>query len=83
MLGSGGAHDDVVLDGITFAINHGFVAIESVPATMRERQAYVHVGRTGRNAPDALVELADTVTEMKAVKHPFERGERAWKDIGC
>jgi cob(I)alamin adenosyltransferase len=72
-----GEHAIVVLDEITYALNYGFVALDDVLATLRERPAHVHVVVTGRNAPEALCELADLVTEMKCVKHPFERGMKA------
>ena len=45
--------------------------------TLRSRPAGVHVVITGRDVPEALLELADLVTEMKLVKHPFQRGEKA------
>lgn len=70
----GGQYDIVVLDEITYAINYGFVATEDVLAALRARPAQVHVVLTGRNAPQALVDAADLVTEMKVIKHPFERG---------
>jgi cob(I)alamin adenosyltransferase len=76
-----GAHDVIVLDELTYALNYGFVAIDEVVAVLRARPAHVHVVITGRNAPEALVELADLVTEMKVVKHPFEQGHKAQKGI--
>jgi cob(I)alamin adenosyltransferase len=69
-----GERDVVVLDEITYAIHYGFIALEDVLASLKGRPPYVHVVVTGRNAPEALVEAADLVTEMKVVKHPFERG---------
>lgn len=72
-----GEHAVVVLDEITYAINYGFIELDDVLAALRERPAHVHVVVTGRNAPEGLSELADLVTEMKSVKHPFERGMKA------
>jgi cob(I)alamin adenosyltransferase len=69
-----GERDVVVLDEITYTMHYAFIAQEEVLATLRARPPHVHVVITGRNAPDALVEYADLVTEMKAVKHPYERG---------
>jgi len=74
---AGGGHAVVVLDEITYAINYGFIELADVLAALRDRPAHVHVVVTGRNAPDALCELADLVTDMKAIKHPFERGVAA------
>ena len=69
-----GEHDVVVLDELTYAIHYGFVTLEEVLAGLKERPAHVHVCITGRNAPEELCALADLVTEMRAVKHPFEQG---------
>jgi precorrin-4/cobalt-precorrin-4 C11-methyltransferase len=69
-----GDHDVVVLDELTYAINYGFLEIGEVLASFRERPERVHVVVTGRNAPNELLEAADLVTEMRPVKHPFERG---------
>ena len=72
-----GEHQLVVLDEITYAINYGFIALDEVVAALRARPAGVHVTITGRNAPEALCQDADLVTEMKSIKHPFERGLKA------
>jgi cob(I)alamin adenosyltransferase len=72
-----GTHAIVILDELTYVINYGFVPLDEVLATLAERPPHVHVVITGRNAPEPLVAAADLVTEMKAVKHPFERGVRA------
>jgi len=69
-----GAHDLVVLDEITYAVNYGFISLESVQAALVDRPPHVHVILTGRSAPEALVAAADLVTEMRPVKHPYERG---------
>jgi uroporphyrinogen III methyltransferase/synthase len=77
----GGANAVVVLDEITFAINYGFVDLADVLAALRDRPSHVHVVLTGRNAPDELRAAADLVTDMTAVKHPFERGVTAQPGI--
>ncbi|WP_437968179.1 cob(I)yrinic acid a,c-diamide adenosyltransferase [Sorangium sp. So ce260] len=74
---AGGEQDIVVLDEITYALHYGFLAEDELLAALRARPAHVHVVITGRNAPDALVALADLVTEMRSVKHPFEQGMKA------
>lgn len=78
---SSGSHDVVVLDELTYAINYGFVPLESVISTLRERPASVSVCITGRNAPEELCAVADLVTEMKSHKHPFEQGKKALQGI--
>lgn len=76
-----GEHHLVILDEITYPINWGWIDGEAVVVAIRERPAHVNVVLTGRDAPASLVELADTVTEMRSVKHAFERGIRAKKGI--
>jgi cob(I)alamin adenosyltransferase len=77
----GGEHAIVVLDELTYVINYDFVSLGEVLTVLRERPAHVHVVVTGRNAPDEMVEMADLVTEMKSIKHPFERGIAAQPGI--
>jgi cob(I)alamin adenosyltransferase len=69
-----GEHSVVVLDELTYVINYDFVSLDEILSALRARPEHVHVVITGRNAPDELVELADLVTEMKSLKHPFEKG---------
>ena len=69
-----GAWDLVVLDEINYAISYGMLDPAQVVATLREKPEMVHVILTGRNAHASLVEIADTVTEMRQVKHAYEKG---------
>lgn len=71
----------VVLDEIMYPLRYGWVALEPVLACLRERPAHVHVVLTGRGAPQELIELADTVTEMTMVKHHFKAGVPAQRGI--
>lgn len=71
----------VVLDEITYPMNWGWIATADVVAAIRSRPASVNVIATGRDAPDALVGAADTVTEMRKVKHAFDEGVRAIRGI--
>ena len=70
-------YDIVVLDEITYPLTYGWLEIDEVLDTLRARPADLHVVITGRDAPPALVEYADLVTEMHEVKHPFQRGIKA------
>jgi cob(I)alamin adenosyltransferase len=72
-----GEYPIVVVDEITYAINYGFIELAEVLEALKARPPHVHVIATGRNAPGELCALADLVTDMTAVKHPFERGIRA------
>jgi cob(I)alamin adenosyltransferase len=76
-----GEHAIVVLDELTYVINYDFVPLSEVLTVLRERPPHVHVVVTGRNAPDEMVEMADLVTEMKSIKHPFEKGIAAQPGI--
>lgn len=71
----------VLLDEITYPVNYGWLDGEEVWQAIRERAATTNVMCTGRNAPEALVDLADTVTEMRKVKHAYETGVRARRGI--
>ena len=76
-----GAHQLVVLDEVTYPINWAWIDIADVVATITGRPPAVNVICTGRNAPPELVDIADTVTEMGAVKHAYDSGIRAKKGI--
>jgi cob(I)alamin adenosyltransferase len=73
--------DLIVLDEINYAIGYGMLAPELVAETLRRKPELVHVILTGRNAHPVLVELADTVTEMREVKHAYQRGILAQRGI--
>jgi cob(I)alamin adenosyltransferase len=76
-----GDHQLVVLDEVTYPINWGWVDVADVVATITSRPATVNVVLTGRNAPQAVIDVADTVTEMAEVKHAYKSGIRAKKGI--
>lgn len=71
----------VVLDEITYPINWGWIDGDDVIAAIENRSPKVNVICTGRDAPDALLEIADTATEMRVLKHAYESGIRAMKGI--
>ena len=64
----------VVLDELNIALRYRYVALDSVLDTLRTRPPLQHVVVTGRGAPAELIELADTVTDMRAQKHAFDAG---------
>jgi cob(I)alamin adenosyltransferase len=78
---AGGEYELVVLDEITYPLNYGWLETEAVVAAIRDRPEHVNVVATGRNAPAQLVDVADTVTEMRKVKHAFDRGIRARRGL--
>ncbi|HEV2727369.1 MAG TPA: cob(I)yrinic acid a,c-diamide adenosyltransferase [Solirubrobacterales bacterium] len=76
-----GEHRLVVLDEITYPINWGWISGEEVARVLRERPEQVNVIATGRDAPAELLEVADTVTEMRKVRHAYDQGVRAKRGI--
>jgi cob(I)alamin adenosyltransferase len=76
-----GEHELVVLDEITYPMNWGWIDTDDVLETIRTRPPHVNVVATGRDAPARLCEIADTVTEMVAVKHAFDAGVAAMRGI--
>lgn len=68
----------VLLDEINIAIRYGYVPIGEVVTFLKtEKPHMTHVVLTGRNAADELIEIADLVTEMELIKHPFRSGIKA------
>jgi cob(I)alamin adenosyltransferase len=76
-----GRYDMVVLDEVFAALTHHLVTLEQVLELMRARPEQVELVMTGRRVPEEVVEAADLVTEMRAVKHPFTRGVAARRGI--
>ena len=76
-----GEYDIVVLDEVLGAVKLGLVSLDEVMGLMSSKPATVELVLTGRDAPDEVVKAADLVTEMKAVKHPYERGVKARRGI--
>jgi cob(I)alamin adenosyltransferase len=76
-----GQWDLVILDEINYAISYGMLDPAKVAETLRRKPEQVHVILTGRNAHPTIIELADTVTEMKQVKHAYEKGVLAQRGI--
>ncbi len=75
------AFDMVILDELNVVLRHGYLPLDEVLGELRAKPAMLHVVVTGRNAPEGLVELADLVTEMKLVKHPYRSGVKAQKGV--
>jgi cob(I)alamin adenosyltransferase len=79
---SAGKHRIVLLDELNIVLRYDYLPVEEIVAFLREHKPTdVHVIVTGRNAPDALIEAADLVTEMEMVKHPFRSGVKAQQGI--
>jgi cob(I)alamin adenosyltransferase len=76
-----GRYDIVVLDEMTYPMSYGWIAVEEVIDTLRQRPQGLHVIITGRDAPQELIDFADLVTEMREVKHPHQKGLKAQPGI--
>jgi cob(I)alamin adenosyltransferase len=76
-----GEWDMVILDEINYAISYKMLDPAVVAEALRNRPEMVHVILTGRNAHPLLVELADTVTEMRELKHAYQKGILAQRGI--
>ena len=70
-----------VLDEFTYPLTWGWVEVEEVIATLRDRPGQQHVVITGRDADPRLVQAADLVVEMRKVKHPMDAGQKGQRGI--
>ncbi len=75
------AYKLVLLDELNIVLRYDYLPLDEVLATLKARPRDLHVIVTGRNARPELIELADLVTEMSLVKHPFRAGVKAQKGI--
>lgn len=76
-----GDYDLVILDEATYPVTFGWVPVDDVVVAISGRPEGVNIIITGRDADPALIELADTVTEMRKVKHAFDKGISARKGL--
>ncbi|HWJ83142.1 MAG TPA: cob(I)yrinic acid a,c-diamide adenosyltransferase [Nocardioides sp.] len=75
------AHDLYVLDEFTYPLQWGWVDVDDVVATLRDRPGRQHVVVTGRRADPRLLDAADLVTEMGKVRHPMDAGQKGQRGI--
>lgn len=71
----------LLLDELNIVLSLGYLPVEEVLEVLKNRRQDVHVVCTGRDAPEALMEMADLVTEMREIKHPFNNGVAAQAGI--
>ncbi|AXK40552.1 cob(I)yrinic acid a,c-diamide adenosyltransferase [Crenobacter cavernae] len=77
-----GEYDMVILDELNIVLKYDYLPLDEVLTVLAGRSADLHVVVTGRHAPEALLEAADLVTEMKLVKHPYrEQGIKAQQGV--
>ena len=77
----GGDHDVVVLDELNLTLSYGYLDTEEVVAVLRDKPEHTSIVLTGRRAPQAIIDVADTVTEHRIVKHAYTSGIRARKGV--
>lgn len=70
-----------VLDEFAYPLHWGWIDVEEVVRVLRDRPGTQHVVITGRNAPQALLDAADLVTDMSKVKHPMDAGQKGQRGI--
>jgi len=78
---SSGEWDLVILDEICVALGFGMISIDEVKELVAKKAPHTELVLTGRYCPEELFELADYVTEMKELKHPYQRGVLARKGV--
>jgi cob(I)alamin adenosyltransferase len=71
----------IILDELNIALKHNYISLDKVITALKNRPKMQHVVITGRGAPQELIDIADTVTEMKMVKHAFKAGIKAQKGV--
>ena len=71
----------VILDELNIVLRYDYLPLEEILAVLRDKPCDLHVVVTGRNAKPELIELADLVTEMTQIKHPFREGVKAQPGI--
>jgi cob(I)alamin adenosyltransferase len=76
-----GCYHTVVLDEFTYLLRYGMVDTAKVVEVLRGKPKELHICITGRYAAEELIELADLVTEMQPIKHPYQQGIKAQKGI--
>ncbi len=76
-----GKYNVVILDEVNYAINLGLIDVQEIIKLIKEKPSNLDLVLTGRDVKDEIVELADLVTEMKEIKHPFKSGIKAKKGI--
>ena len=67
-------YDIVILDEVNVAIKEELLTVEEVLDVVQNKPAYLNIILTGRNAPEKIIDIADLVTEMTEIKHPFKQG---------
>ncbi|MCK4482848.1 cob(I)yrinic acid a,c-diamide adenosyltransferase [Candidatus Bathyarchaeota archaeon] len=76
-----GEYDIVILDEVNVALNLKLISLEEVLESIKNKPKHVELVLTGRYAPSEIIQIADLVTEMQEIKHPYKKGYQARKGI--
>ena len=76
-----GKYNVVILDEVNYAINLGLIDVQEIIKIIKEKPSNLDLVLTGRDVKEEIIGLADLVTEMKEIKHPFKSGIKAKKGI--
>ena len=74
-------YDVIILDEVNYAVNLGLIDVQEIIKIIKEKPSDLDLVLTGRDVKEEIIELADLVTEMKEIKHPFKSGIKAKKGI--
>jgi len=74
-------YDMLIFDEINYVTSYGYLSVDLVIEFLKNKPKKLHVVLTGRDADPKLIEIADLVTEMKEIKHPYKKGIKAQKGI--
>ena len=74
-------HELVILDELTYLSYYRIIEEEAILAVLRDKPETMHIAITGRHASEALIQLADLVTEMREIKHPYQHGVKAQRGM--
>ena len=76
-----GKYDLIILDEINYAVKFDLLSVADIKQLLAKRPAGLHVVLTGREAEKEIIDMADLVTEMTLIKHPYQKGIKAQKGI--
>ena len=76
-----GSYDMVLCDELNIVLRYDYLPVQEVIDVLKSKPEMTHVIITGRNAKEELIEVADLVTEMEMIKHPFRSGVKAQKGV--
>ncbi len=73
--------DLLIFDEFTYAVKYGWISVDEAISALQQRMPKTNVVITGRDCPPEIIDLADTVTEMRKIKHAYDQGIKAKKGI--